>query len=173
MRIGPLNKKNMVNESNIRISPLLSFDFYLENYHKLMLQLKKEVDLKQMKSLLRNDIDHKIQQLIKTEDYDALVITDLNQAIVWVNEGFTEMTGYHKKYALGKRPSFLQGAETSKMIKRQIKEQLVSHNCYKGAIVNYRKNRQAYRCQINIFPIYGSKGDPTHFIALEKELLAA
>ena len=126
-----------------------------------------------MKSLLRNDIDHKIQQLIKTEDYDALVITDLNQAIVWVNEGFTEMTGYHKKYALGKRPSFLQGAETSKMIKRQIKEQLVSHNCYKGAIVNYRKNGQAYRCQINIFPIYGSKGDPTHFIALEKELLAA
>lgn len=163
----------MIDDSNIRISPLLSFDFYLESYHKLMLQLKKEVDLKQIKSLLRNDIDHNIQQIIKIEDYDALVITDLNQAIVWVNEGFSEMTGYHKKYALGKKPSFLQGAETSKMIKRQIKEQLLSHHRYKGAIINYRKNGEAYRCQIDIFPIYGSKGAPTHFIALEKELFAA
>lgn len=163
----------MIDDSNIRISPLLSFDFYLESYHKLMLQLKKEVDLKQIKSLLRNDIEHNIQQLIKIEDYDALVITDLNQAIVWVNDGFTEMTGYHKKYALGKRPSFLQGAKTSKMIKRQIKDQLSNNHCYKGSIVNYRKNGEAYRCQIDIVPIYGSTGEQTHFIALEKELLAA
>jgi len=163
----------MIDDSNIRISPLLSFDFYLESYHKLMLQLKKEVDLKQIKSLLRNDIDHNIQQIIKTEDYDALVITDVNQAIVWVNDGFTEMTGYHKKYALGKRPSFLQGAKTSKMIKRQIKDQLLNSHCYKGSIVNYRKNGEAYRCQIDIVPIYGPMGEQTHFIAFEKELFAA
>jgi PAS domain S-box-containing protein len=163
----------MIDANNTRISPLLSFDFYLESYHKLLIQLKKEVDLKQMKSLLRNDIDHSIQQIINTGDYDALVITDLNQEIVWVNEGFTEMTGYHKKYALRKRPSFLQGAKTSKTIKKQIREQLKTHYCYKGTITNYRKNGEAYRCQINIFPMYGSKGEPTHFIALEKELLAA
>ena len=68
----------MVNESNIRISPLLSFDFYLENYHKLMGQLRKEFELKQMRSILRNNIGDNIQHIIKTEDYEALVITDLN-----------------------------------------------------------------------------------------------
>lgn len=163
----------MIKESNIRMSPLLSFDFYLESYHKLLRQFKKEGDLKRMRSLFGTNIDQNIQRIVQTQDYDALVITDLNQTIVWVNDGFTEMTGYHKKYALGKRPSFLQGAKTSKMIKRQIKDQLINSHCYKGSIVNYRKNGEAYRCQIDIVPIYGPTGEQTHFIALEKELLAA
>ena len=51
----------MIKESNIRISPLLSFDFYLESYHKLLRQFKKEGDLKRMRSLFGTNIDQNIQ----------------------------------------------------------------------------------------------------------------
>ena len=83
------------------------------------------------------------------------------------------MTGYHKNYALGKKPSFLQGEKTSEATKQKIREKLKTEHGYEGSILNYRKNGEAYRCRIKIIPLYDSKKQLTHFIALERELLAA
>ena len=163
----------MFGKSNNHLLPLLSFDFYLEHYHHLIKTLKKEIDLEQIHTFLKRNTESQFQDLIKQENYDAIVITTIDQHIVWVNDGFVEMTGYPKNYALGKRPSFLQGGDTSNKTKQQIKEELESSHNYKGSIVNYKKNGDTYRCQIKIIPLYNSKNELTHFIALEKELLAA
>ena len=80
------------------------------------------------------------------------------------------MTGYSKKYAVGKRPSFLQGEETSKSVKNQIREELFYNHTFSGSLLNYRKNGDPYLCQISIFPIYDSKERLDNFIAFEKEI---
>ena len=167
------NPKKMFGTSNNPILPLLSFDLYLEHYHNLVKTFKKDVDLAQIHSLLKRNTEQQFQDLIKRENYDAIVITTLDQHIVWVNDGFVEMTGYHRNYALGKRPTFLQGGETSNKTKKQIKEQLETGRNYSGSIVNYKKNGESYRCQIKIVPLYNSKKELTHFMALEKELKVA
>ena len=103
----------MTEEGRTYISPLLCFDIYLENYHKLLKQLRKEADVRHLRWILRSDIGSHIQDLILYGTYDALVLTKADQHIVWVNDGFQEMTGYSKSFAIGKRPGFLQGAQTS------------------------------------------------------------
>lgn len=163
----------MFGTSNKHISPLLSFDLYLEHYHHLIKILKKEMDLEQIHSFLKRNTESQFQDLIQQENYDAIVITTIDQNIVWVNDGFAEMTGYHKNYALGKRPSFLQGGKTSNKTKQLIKEQLQTVQNYSGSIVNYKKNGESYRCQIKIVPLYNSNKELTHFMALEKELKVA
>ncbi|MDF0716407.1 PAS domain-containing protein [Muricauda sp. 334s03] len=163
----------MKEEVKSYISPLVSFDIYLENYHKLLKLLRKEADVKQLKSILKSDIATHVQDLILHETYDALVLTRPDQHIVWVNEGFQEMTGYSKSFAIGKRPSFLQGPLTSKNSKQEIRELLRAEHTFTGSILNYRKNGEIYTCQIKIIPLYDSKKELTHFIAMEKELLAA
>ena len=47
-------------------------------------------------------------------DYDSILITELTlekpgPKIVYVNNGFTKMTGYSKEDAIGKTPRMLQG----------------------------------------------------------------
>jgi len=163
----------MFGTTNNQILPLISFDLYLEHYHQLIKTLKKEIDLEQIHNFLKRHTEGQFQELIKQENYDAIVITTLDQHIVWVSDGFADMTGYQKNYALGKKPSFLQGGSTSNKTKQQIKEQLQSSHNYKGSIVNYKKNGDAYRCQIKIVPLYNSKKELTHFMALEKELKVA
>lgn len=163
----------MRNKGKNYISPLLSFDFYLENYHKMLEQLRKDVDLKQLESIVKPRIGTYIQDLILQERYDALVLTKPDQHIVWVSEGFQEMTGYSKSYAIGKKPSFLQGTNTSENTKQEIREQLRVGHKFSGSILNYRKNGETYQCQIKIVPIYDFKNVLMNFLALEKELRVA
>jgi PAS domain S-box-containing protein len=163
----------MIGIKNRNLSPLVSFDLYLEHYHQLINNLKKEVDLKQMSHAIREHVNNETQAILKEENYDALVVTSFDQTIVWVNQGFTEMTGYNKNFALGKKPSFLQGDKTSKTTVQDIGKQLKNKQCYTGAITNYRKNGETYQCEIKILPLYNSNKELTHFIALERESKAA
>lgn len=163
----------MKEENSTYISPLLSFDLYLETYHHLIKKLKKETDIEQLKYILKGNIGPNIQDVLRQEIYDALVLTSSDQQIIWVNNGFTEMTGYAKNYALGKKPTFLQGEQTSKNKIKDIGEQLHRKHGYTGSIVNYRKSGESYVCHIKILPLYDSKKELTHFIAMERELLSA
>lgn len=102
--------------------------------------------------------------------YEALVLTDAFQNIAWTNPGFFKMTGYSETYAIGKKPSFLQGAATSTETKHIIREKLLTGKPFTEKILNYKANKQEYWCQVHIFPIF-SKTHQTHFLALETELI--
>jgi len=101
--------------------------------------------------------------------YEAMVITNVDQEIYWVNEGFTTMTGYSADYALGKKPNFLQGKNTQPDVRNEIREHLSTFKEYTGTIVNYRKNREEYICSVKIIPIRNDRDNVTHFIAFERE----
>ena len=102
--------------------PLASFDIHLENYQSLVNEFRRNNDISHIKSILNDTWTTDLTKKVFQEDYDAIVLTDTNQKILWVSDGFRDMTGYSKKYAVGKRPSFLQGEETSKSVKNQIRE---------------------------------------------------
>ena len=159
----------MVPKKKSYISPILSFDFHLENYHKLLKKLKVENDLKQLGSLLKRSIDPSIQEVLETTDYEALVVTDSNREIVWADNGFKEMTGYAKDFAIGKRPTFLHGTNTSEATRGEIRQLLKEEKRFKAAITNYRKNGEEYQCQIDVLPLYDSENKLTHFLAMERE----
>lgn len=107
---------------------------------------------------------------ILTNSYEALVLTDTVQNIIWTNPGFFKMTGYSESYAIGKRPSFLQGTGTSTETKLAINQKLSLGKPFTEKILNYKENSEEYLCQIQVFPIY-TKDHHTHFLALETELL--
>ena len=108
--------------------------------------------------------------MIFQKDYDALVVTNKKQKIVWVSSGFINMTGYSKTFAIGKRPSFLQGEKTSLSVKKQIDYSLKSNNTFDGSVINYKKNGSLYNCQIVISPLYNSKQEVKYYLAFEKEI---
>ena len=107
---------------------------------------------------------------ILAKPYEAIVLTDAFQNIIWTNPGFFKMTGYSESYAIGKKPSFLQGVETSSETKLKIRQNLLIGKPFTEKILNYKKNSKEYWCEVRIFPI-NTKDLQTHYLALETELL--
>ena len=151
------------------ISPIASFNYHLENYNGLIKSFRKNNDISHIGSMLKDCFTSELTTQINHEDYDALVLTDTSQNILWVNDGFKNMTGYTKKFAIGKRPSFLQGEKTSTSIKIQLRDELAFNHTYSGSIINYRKNGELYLCQITILPIYNLDEKLKYYMAIEKD----
>lgn len=154
-------------------SPLLSFDIYLDHYHKTLKQLRGINDIAAIEENLNAEISTEIEATIKSEPYDAIVVTDTNQTIVWVSDGFYDMTGYTGGYAIGKQPNFLQGKDTEEATKKSIRSDLNKDNTFKGSIINYKKNGEEYLCGLKLFPLKNSDNEVTHYLALERRLEAA
>lgn len=160
-KITPLTERKM---------PLQSWDVYMEGYYKTLLTLRKENEFKEVNKFAKKfNWKNNANELIRTTNYDAIIITDAQQNIIWVNDGFSKMTGYSKSFALTKTPRFLQGKDTSEKTKLEIKQSLNAHKPFQSVIRNYKKNGVAYNCDVKIFPLYDYE-KVTHYIALEREV---
>lgn len=97
----------------------------------------------------------------------AVIVTDPERRILWVNEDFTYITGYSLSEVLGKKPSILQGPKSEREVVRRIRKGLESQIPIKDVITNYRKNGEEYPCKLVIHPIFNENRKLTNFIAFE------
>lgn len=97
----------------------------------------------------------------------AVIVTDSERHILWVNEDFTYITGYSLSEVLGKKPSILQGPNSERDVVRRIRKGLESQVPIKDVITNYRKNGEEYPCKLVIHPIFNENRKLTNFIAFE------
>jgi len=104
------------------------------------------------------------------QEFEAIVVTTLDQKIVWTSRGFKKMTGYTPSFARHKQPSFLQGEATDPVVRASIRAALRDFKHITGTLVNYRKDGTSYRCQVSIQPVRNSGGAVVHFMALERSL---
>jgi methyl-accepting chemotaxis protein len=109
--------------------------------------------------------------LVANETDNAVIITDANQKIEYVNPGFIKMTGYSSAEAIGKKPSdFLQGALTDKETKRQIREAINAGQPSYFEILNYTKTGEMYWVSLAINPIKGADGKVERFISIQANI---
>jgi len=159
-----------IKPANTKPIPLLTWDIFMESYLERLTEVKRRTEMGQVLSLAKKfNWKNNLEPLFENSDYEALVVTDLNQKIIWVNEGFTTMTGYSKKFALDKTPVFLQGAETSAETKSRIRDKIAQNKPFKETIVNYKRDKTTYNCEVKIIPLYNDQ--TTHFIAFEKQVI--
>ncbi len=97
----------------------------------------------------------------------AVVLTDANRCIQWVNHDFTLMTGYSLQDVLGKKPSILQGEKTNPEDVKRLRSNLDAKQAFKDSILNYTKTGEEYQCNFVIHPVYNDYGVLTNFLAFE------
>lgn len=162
--------KDQIETSKAKFMPLLSWDIFSQHYFKTCEKLKIENDINMVKAFAekakwKNEID----TIFNNQDFDALIITDAEQKILWVNDGFTQMTGFSKTFALNKKPHFLQGINTSTKTKTRIRKKLNDLKPFTEIITNYRKDNSSYECEVKIIPMYNE--NVTHYLAIEKQIV--
>ncbi len=123
---------------------------------------KKAFHLELLESAIRND-------------YDSILITKLDledpgPEIVYVNDGFCEMTGYSKEEVIGKTPRILQGPKTDRKVLDELKRRLKKGQSFFGHTVNYRKDGSEFVNQWDIHPLTDRDGNITHWVSYQHDI---
>jgi len=123
------------------------------------------------------DLAHQLKLLEYAirNDYDSILITELDldrpgPTIVYVNEGFTHMTGYTKEEVIGKTPRILQGPKTDRAILERLKRRLIEGQAFFGHTINYRKDGTEFINQWDIHPLMNYNGEVTHWVSYQRDV---
>ena len=101
---------------------------------------------------------------------EAYPLDEPGPKIVYVNQAFTDLTGYASEEVIGKTPRILQGPDSNPETRAAIRAALIKKEPVRTAIVNYSKSGKKYWLDINIIPLKDSHGEVTHFAAIERDL---
>jgi len=102
---------------------------------------------------------------------NAVVFTDANRRITWVNEGFVRVTGYTLEEVIGRSPgAVLQCERTAPETRRAIRAALDAALPFRGEIVNRSKQGREYWLDLDIQPIFSDTGTLTGFTAIETDI---
>ncbi len=101
----------------------------------------------------------------------AVVITDAQGRIEWINEGFSRITEYELPEILGKKPGeFLQGEETNPETIRLMREQIQRQEAVLVEVINYSKSGKKYWLQLDIIPVFDDNHNLMHFVGFETDI---
>jgi PAS domain S-box-containing protein len=103
----------------------------------------------------------------------SLCITDTMMPanpIVYVNEKFTELTGYSKGESQGRNCRFLQGPETETESINEIKSSVQNAELCAVQITNYRKSGESFSNLLVMRPVKDSNGLLRYCIGMQLEL---
>ena len=111
--------------------------------------------------------------LVAARTHNAVVLTDAEGKAVWVNEGFTRLTGYPPEDVVGKKPgSLLQGPGTDPETVQHMAERLSQGYGFSTEVLNYRKDGRSYWVNVEVQPIRDDDGCLANFMAIETDITA-
>ena len=94
----------------------------------------------------------------------AVIVTDLDANILYVNPRFTLITGYSSDDVLGKNPRLLQSGQTATSVFGDMWFTLRQKRPWSGQFVNRRKNGQFYWEEAHISPVLDENGDIYQYV---------
>lgn len=100
----------------------------------------------------------------------SVVITDTKGYIEYVNQKFTEVTGYTANEAIGQNPSILKSGEQSEAFYKELWETISSGKEWKGELHNKKKNGELYWESARISPITNEKGEILNYLAIKEDI---
>ncbi|USD33848.1 hybrid sensor histidine kinase/response regulator [Vibrio coralliilyticus] len=102
---------------------------------------------------------------------DAVVFTDLNAKVTWVNGAFEQLTGYSLSELVGKKPSqLLQGADTDRQTTKKMRDFIDRREPGFFELLNYNKDGESYWIEIALTPLYSTDGQIEGFMAVERDI---
>jgi PAS domain S-box-containing protein len=101
---------------------------------------------------------------------DAVVITDREGTIEYVNPAFEASTGFSIEEAVGENPRILKSGLQSPDFYRELWETIMRGDAFRGTTVNRKKNGEHYHAEQTITPMKNGDGEITHFVSVFKDM---
>lgn len=109
--------------------------------------------------------------LVANNTDNSVIITDNQGYIEFVNDGFTNLTGYTQEEVIGKKPGpLLQGPLTSPDTIARIRTQIREGIPFYEEILNYRKDGKSYWISLMINPVRNEAGYIEKFVSIQADV---
>ena len=121
-----------------------------------------------------------MSEIAVRDSQDSVVLTDINGNIMYVNQAFTDVSGYYFEEVVGQNPRILNAGVTDKSYYTTMWNMITSGVVWEGRFVNRKKNGSIFEEEVSVSPVrdkmsqkiigfVGVKKDVTKYTALLKE----
>lgn len=100
----------------------------------------------------------------------AILITDSEGHIDYVNHQFTHVTGYTLEEIQGRTPRILKSGETFDETYKQLWETVKRGETWEGELLNRKKNGDFYWAQELVAPVTDADGRVIRFVAMQQDI---
>jgi len=97
---------------------------------------------------------------------DAIMITDAEGVMLWVNPAFTTTTGYTAEDAIGKTPRILKSGTHTDAFYRTFWKTILAGETWRSEFVNRHKDGHIYYGEHTVTPVRDAAGTVTHFVGI-------
>jgi PAS domain S-box-containing protein len=140
--------------------------------------VKGQLDRYALKRTLRNvTVRRRMEQNLRLFESalnsaaDGVEITDADGRIEWVNQAFTQMTGYTAADVIGHTPGeLLRSGVQDQAFYQQMWETILSGNVWRGEVVNRRRDGSLYDEMLSIAPVATAGGSIRNFVAIKQDI---
>jgi len=132
----------------------------------------REITEQKQLELEKENARKEIQRLAEVirQSSEAIVITDLNAKIIYVNPAFEKITGYKFKEAVGKNPRILKSGKMNKDFYKKMWKTILSGKSWHGIFINKKRDGSLFYESATIFPIFNEKKEITNFAAVKRDI---
>ncbi len=116
----------------------------------------------------RKRIEHQLllQSTALEAAANAILVTDHQGLILWVNRAFTTLTGYLADEVRGKPPRVLKSGKHGPAFYADLWKTILSGATWRGEFINRRKDGSVFHSEHTITPIRSEDGVITHFVGI-------
>lgn len=100
----------------------------------------------------------------------AIIITDSQGIVEYVNPKFVEVTGFTPEEIIGKTPRILRSGNKSPDEYAKLWSTILSGEEWTGEFTNKKKDGTFFREHVIISPIKNADGEITHFVAVKEDI---
>ncbi|MDX1675128.1 MAG: PAS domain-containing protein, partial [Longimicrobiales bacterium] len=115
---------------------------------------------------------HLIRSAVAALDI-GISIADASQTdnpLIFVNRGFTRMTGYGRTDILGRNCRILQGPDTDPEPVAKMRDAISAGEPVQVTLLNYRKDGEPFWNRVTISPVRGQGDRITHYVGIQEDV---
>lgn len=115
---------------------------------------------------------HELQRLALGVEYagEAIVMSNIEGMIEYVNPAFTRLTGYTRREAIGKNPRFLQSGKHVQSFYEQMWQKILAGDTWSGHVINRHKDGSFYEAQLVITAVMDGEGQVQGFVSVHNNI---
>jgi PAS domain S-box-containing protein len=103
---------------------------------------------------------------------DAVLVTDTQGNIVYVNEAFEKITGYTLADAVGRTPRILKSGQHPAEMYEELWQTLRDGKTWRRRITNRKNDGSLWRAEVAITPLWDADGVVTHYVEVLRDVTA-
>ena len=100
----------------------------------------------------------------------AIMITDHDGRITWVNPSFCSTSGYAAEEVIGMKPNILKSGMHDDHFYADLWQTILNGETWHGELTNRRKDGSLFIEEATIAPVRNMKGEITHFISVKQDI---